>query len=71
MLGEIKKWNQLKTWGLSATLGNLETALSTLIGNHKNSFVNGDLKKKFVVNNHLKTEKFHGLGIWGCLLKKC
>ena len=35
-LARLRKWNtDLKTWGLSATLGNLNTALSTLVGSHK------------------------------------
>ena len=52
-LARLRKWNpQLKTWGLSATLGNLDTALSALVGNHKNSvLINGDLKKKFSGKN--------------------
>ncbi len=32
-LARLRRWRpQLRTWGLSATLGNLETALSTLMG---------------------------------------
>ena len=31
----------LKTWGLSATLGNLDTALSTLVGSQQNGPING------------------------------
>ena len=33
-LARLRKWNPgLRTWGLSATLGNLETAMATLLGN--------------------------------------
>ena len=35
-LARLRKWNpQLKTWGLSATLGNLDIALSTLVGSER------------------------------------
>ncbi len=34
-LARLRRWNPLlRTWGLSATLGNLETAAATLLGNH-------------------------------------
>ena len=74
-LARLRKWNpQLKTWGLSATLGNLDTALSALVGSHKNSvLINGDLKKKFVVNTIIPRdmEKFPWAGHLGeSLLKK-
>ena len=50
-LARLRKWNpKLRTWGLSATLGNLEEAQSTLLGESKNGvLINGDIKKKFVV----------------------
>ena len=68
-LARLRKWNpELKTWGLSATLGNLETALSTLTGSHKNSvLINGDLKKKFVVKTIIPKdmEKFPWAGHLG------
>ena len=68
-LARLRKWNpELKTWGLSATLGNLDTALSTLVGSHKNSvLINGDLKKKFVVKTIIPKdmEKFPWAGHLG------
>ena len=68
-LARLRKWNpELKTWGLSATLGNLETALSTLVGSHENSvLINGDLKKKFVVKTIIPKdmEKFPWAGHLG------
>ena len=50
-LARLRHWNpKLKTWGLSATLGNLEEALDCLVGaGNTGHLVNGDLKKKFVV----------------------
>lgn len=50
-LARLRKWNpNLKTWGLSATLGNIKTALCALVGSSDSGYlVNGDLKKKFVV----------------------
>ncbi len=51
-LARLRKWNpKLKTWGLSATLGNLEVARSALLGTEKNGqLIDGDLKKKFQVD---------------------
>ena len=68
-LARLRKWNpQLKIWGLSATLGNLDTALSALVGKHENSvLINGDLKKKFVVKTIIpkNMEKFPWAGHLG------
>ena len=68
-LARLRKWNpNLKTWGLSATLGNLDTALSTLVGCHPNRvLINGDLKKKFVVKTIIPKdmEKFPWAGHLG------
>lgn len=68
-LARLRKWNPaLKTWGLSATLGNLDTALSTLVGSHKKRvLINGDLKKKFVVKTIIPKdmEKFPWAGHLG------
>ena len=68
-LARLRKWNpELKTWGLSATLGNLDTALSALVGSHQNSvLINGDLKKKFVVKTIIPKdmEKFPWAGHLG------
>lgn len=50
-LARLRQWNPgLKTWGLSATLGNLDVALDCLVGaGNTGRLINGDLKKKFVV----------------------
>ncbi|MFL2938013.1 MAG: DEAD/DEAH box helicase, partial [Opitutales bacterium] len=68
-LARLRLWNpQLKTWGLSATLGNLQTALSTLTGSEgKGTLINGDLKKKFVVQTIIpkNMEKFPWAGHLG------
>jgi len=50
-LARLRQWNpKLKTWGLSATLGNLDEALDCLVGTgNRGRLINGDLKKKFVV----------------------
>ena len=52
-LARLRKWNlSLRTWGLSATLGNMETAMSALLGTSSNgTLVRGSLKKKF----HIQT----------------
>ena len=58
----------LKPGGLSATLGNLETALSALCGEEGTGIlINGDLKKKFVVQTVLPKdmEKFPWAGHLG------
>ncbi|MDG1139594.1 MAG: ligase-associated DNA damage response DEXH box helicase [Opitutales bacterium] len=68
-LARLRKWNpKLKSWGLSATLGNLDTALTTLTGTNENGLlINGDLKKKFVVQTIIPKdmEKFPWSGHLG------
>ena len=68
-LARLRKWNPaLKSWGLSATLGNLDTALTTLTGTkEKGVLINGDLKKKFVVQTIIPKdmEKFPWAGHLG------
>jgi ATP-dependent Lhr-like helicase len=50
-LARLRKWNpSLRTWGLSATLGNLDEAMATLTGHGKQGIlVDGSIRKKFVV----------------------
>ena len=50
-LARLRKWNpKLRTWGLSATLGNLDVAQSSLLGTDREGvLIDGDLKKKFEV----------------------
>ena len=48
-LARLRKWNpQMRTWGLSATLGNLDVAMSALLGTSTDGkLINGGLQKKF------------------------
>ena len=68
-LARLRMWNPaLRTWGLSATLGNLEQAMSTLLGNEKvGILVDGDMHKKFVVKTLIpkNMEKFPWAGHLG------
>tara|TARA_B100001248_G_C27397642_1_gene466842 strand:+ start:40 stop:2562 length:2523 start_codon:yes stop_codon:yes gene_type:complete len=68
-LARLRKWNpSIKSWGLSATLGNLETARSTLTGSSKKGvLINGDLKKKISVQTIIPKdmEKFPWSGHLG------
>lgn len=68
-LARLRKWNpSLKTWGLSATLGNLDLAMSTLLGTRKNGvIIDGDIKKKFIVQTIIpkNMEKFPWAGHLG------
>ena len=60
--------SKFKNLGLSATLGNLENALSALVGTSQSGvLVNGDLKKKFVVRTLIPKdmEKFPWAGHLG------
>jgi ATP-dependent Lhr-like helicase len=45
-LARLKRWNPcLVTWGLSATIGNLEEAMATLVGDGAGTLVRGRLDK--------------------------
>jgi len=50
-LARLRNWiPNLRTWGLSATLCNLDTAMSTLLGTDSvGELINANLKKKFIV----------------------
>jgi len=73
-LARLKQWNPaLRIWGLSATLGNLEQALSCLLGPGRDGrLVSGDMKKKFVVETLIpgKMERFPWSGHLGSRLVK-
>ena len=73
-LARLRKWNpSLKTWGLSATLGNLNQAMCTLLGNHNDgALIDGDVKKKFIVKTLIPSnmEKFPWAGHLGGRLVK-
>lgn len=50
-LARLRRWNpRLKTWGLSATLGNLDEALNALVGpRHRGVLIDGDIEKVYQV----------------------
>ncbi|HEX3797135.1 MAG TPA: ligase-associated DNA damage response DEXH box helicase [Verrucomicrobiae bacterium] len=55
-LARLRHWfPQLRTWGLSATLGNLDEALAVLMGQNAASarLISGDLKKRVAVETLL------------------
>ena len=68
-LARLRKWNpQLRIWGLSATLGNLEQAMKSLLGNeNQGQLINGEIRKKFVVKTIIpkNMEKFPWAGHLG------
>ena len=53
-LARLKKWNaDLCIWGMSATLGNLEDAMHTLLGREGGTLVQGQVPKKLIVDSLL------------------
>jgi len=40
----------LRTWGLSATLGNLDVAMQTLLGSHSGRLIRGEMPKTIVID---------------------
>ncbi len=61
----------MRTWGLSATLGNLECALETLLGPHQSGVIlSGDIKKDYRVHSFLpeKMDQFPWAGHLGLKL---
>ena len=59
VLARLRQWNaQLLTWGMSATLGNLDEAMHTLLGNTPTpgTLVQGQTPKKRVIDSLLPTE---------------
>jgi ATP-dependent Lhr-like helicase len=60
-LARLRRWNPaLSTWGMSATLGNLQEALHTLLGRSGGTLVQGQVPKKLVVDSLLpsRAERF-------------
>jgi ATP-dependent Lhr-like helicase len=56
-LARLKHWNPgLVVWGLSATLGNLEEAMATLVGHERGTLVQGRLDKALVIDTLLPRE---------------
>jgi len=60
-LARLRRWNPaLITWGMSATLGNLQEAMQTLLGHADGTLVQGQVPKKLVVDSLLpsRAERF-------------
>ena len=67
-LARLKTWNPtLATWGMSATLGNLEEAMHTLLGQTSGVLVRGATPKKLVIDTLLpsQTQRFPWAGHLG------
>ena len=67
-LARLKTWNpSLITWGMSATLGNLDEALHTLLGRTPGVLVQGATPKKLVIDTLLpsQTQRFPWAGHLG------
>lgn len=68
-LARLKRWNPgLVTWGLSATLGNLDDAMRVLLGDTPGTAVRGGLDKTLVIDTLLPHEP--GRFSWGGHLGK-
>jgi ATP-dependent Lhr-like helicase len=68
-LARLKGWNPgLATWGLSATLGNLDDAMRVLLGDTPGTKVQGSLDKTLVIDTLLPHEP--GRFSWGGHLGK-
>ncbi|RST52615.1 ligase-associated DNA damage response DEXH box helicase [Variovorax sp. MHTC-1] len=60
-LARLKRWNAgLGVWGMSATLGNLEQAMHTLLGGEEGVLVQGEVSKELVIDSLLpgRAERF-------------
>ena len=60
-LARLKRWNPaLCVWGMSATLGNLDEAMRTLLGRGDGTLVQGQVPKKLVIDSLLpgRAERF-------------
>jgi ATP-dependent Lhr-like helicase len=56
-LARLKRWNpRLAVWGLSATLGNLEEAMATLLGQEGGALIRGRVDKLLVVDTLVPRE---------------
>ena len=63
-LARLKRWNPtLVVWGLSATLGNLDEAMHTLVGPGQGRLVQGRVDKQLVVDTLIPAEP--GRFSWG------
>ena len=60
-LARLRRWNPaLCVWGMSATLGNLQEAMRTLLGRDDGTLVQGQVPKKLVIDSLLpgRAERF-------------
>ncbi len=60
-LARLRHWNpELSVWGMSATLGNLEEAMHTLLGHGGGTLVQGQVPRKLVIDSLLpgRAERF-------------
>jgi ATP-dependent Lhr-like helicase len=56
-LARLKRWcPRLVSWGLSATLGNLDEAMATLVGNAQGTLVRGRIDKTLVIDTLIPPE---------------
>jgi ATP-dependent helicase Lhr and Lhr-like helicase len=63
-LARLKRWNpKLVTWGLSATLGNLDDAMQVLCGGARSQVVQGRIDKAIVIDTLLPEDP--GRFSWG------
>lgn len=63
-LARLARWNPgLAVWGLSATLGNLQEAMATLVGHDRGRLVQGRIDKALVIDTLLPREP--GRFSWG------
>ncbi|HRK30798.1 MAG TPA: ligase-associated DNA damage response DEXH box helicase, partial [Tepidisphaeraceae bacterium] len=63
-LARLRHWNpRLVVWGLSATLGNLDEAMATLVGGAQGSLVRGRVDKALVIDTLLPRDP--GRFSWG------
>lgn len=63
-LARLRRWNpRLVVWGLSATLGNLDEAMATLVGGDGGRLVRGRIEKHLVIDTLLPAEP--GRFSWG------
>jgi ATP-dependent helicase Lhr and Lhr-like helicase len=61
-LARLRKWRpDLRTWGLSATIGNLDTAMAVLMGTHtgKRRLVRGLVPKEVTIDSLIPPEMDH------------
>ncbi|MEK8030248.1 ligase-associated DNA damage response DEXH box helicase [Ideonella sp. DXS29W] len=63
-LARLRRWNpHLIVWGLSATLGNLQEAMHTLLGHEQGCLVRGRIDKSLVIDTLLPDQP--GRFTWG------